>query len=47
MPFEPQEGGLLGSFLGFLFGTWIGVNWKKLRETTSSFAEKLTPKHKK
>lgn len=44
MPYEPQEGGLLGSFLGFALGGIIGANWKKLKEAVNSFMEALKKK---
>jgi len=44
MPFEPQESGLLGSFLGFALGGLVGANWKKLKEAVNSFMAALNKK---
>ena len=41
MPWEQQEGSLLGSFLGFVLGGIIGANWRKLREAANSFMQSL------
>lgn len=46
MPWEPQEGSLLGSFLGFALGGLIGANWKRLKEAAESFFQSLKSKGK-